>query len=884
MDPLLLLTDIVPRIKVPKNAELELEIRYNVDERKPGGNRRDKFSPVESVRLLKNIITDHLAKGSSCSIEQSINFVSDENNIKQMIFVNGVQDKSLMSHYEKERIIQPMQVEGSPSYKLTLSFEKKLPEFSVKSCQSARIKLRFSIELDNWRIDITLVKLVQTMSNPQDLKSGKSKMLFKLSVDDFVAKAPWAIANHVELELEYTGDHKLLTPEHIVNAVGEIDKYVDGAKSSSVANADANADVNADVNADLGDTSDYQNKIYEIAKLIKPKQANKFKSRFGLKQLSNQVIEMDKNMFVNKLMPDITNYYITDKVDGKRSVILIDKTGTWAVSNVLERLGDGLPNTYVLDGEFYEESGMYYLFDVLVYKSKNVTYQSFSTRLQLFDDVVTVTKGITGLKVQLKRFIRLTKRFNNQIKELNSKPKPYETDGYVFTPGDGTYDKMVVYKGKPIDKLSVDFLMKKCPQKLLGVRPYMANGKTLYLLFSGISKQVYGKLQMEMLKQYDSIFPHINKYYLPDYFPIQFQPSDMRFAYLYWGDDDKLDGEIGEFVIANPTAPVADYRWKLLRTRDDRKVELARGNYFGNNYKVAEMTWLSYQNPLNFEELDVEDAGYFQESESTVHKESRSFNSFVKSQIFAQFKGTVHVMDIASGKGQDLFRYASHEMKEVLFVEIDKTALMELISRKHDYSKDRKSRGSMHVMTQQLDLNQPYKTNIGKLDDSRIPIPPAGFDLIVCNFALHYLIGSKPAINNIAKFISSYLKPGGRFVFTAFDGQDVVDLIGEDKEWKSDIPGKFHIKSKYTGDIIQPFGQKIDVLLPFSKDAYYTEYLVNIEYLESVFGKLNIILETDQSFSEFLPGYKNANRMDEDDKLYTGLYHYYCFYKNKPKK
>jgi ubiquinone/menaquinone biosynthesis C-methylase UbiE len=863
-DPVLDLANVFPKINIPKNTELELEIRYNLDERKPGGSRRDKLSTVKAINVLKRIITHHLTKGSNCSIEQSINFITADNRIKQLVFIDGVQDKAQLKHYQKTKLINAIQVMGTPSYKFTLSFEKAIGVFPTRDCSGARIKLRFSIELDVWRIDITLVKPIDSLSNPHVLKSSKTKMLFSLPINQFVEKAPWVFASHVELELEYIGEHTAFVPKHITSILDDIDVFIDAGVSGST-----------------NSYSEYQNKLFEIAEYIKPKRANMFKHKFGLKQLSNQVIEMDKNIFVNKVLPFIENYWITDKVDGKRSLIFINKTGTWAINDTATRIGEGLPSVYIFDTEYYEEHEAYYIFDVMVVAGKVNTGESFRARLQRFPDMIKATNNIDGFDLRIKPFIRLTKKFYDQIKQLDEGKKPYETDGYVFTHNDGTYDKMVTYKGKPIDKLSVDFFVKKCPQQLLGVRPYIAGNKNLYILFSGISKQVYGKLQMEVMDRYDSIFPHINKRYLPEYFPIQFQPSDFRFAYLYWGVEENLDGEVGEFVISNPNAPVANYKWKLLRTRDDRKVELARGNYFGNNYKVAEMTWLSYQNPLDFSDPDLQNTGYFQESDSTLHKQSRAFNSFVKSQIFEQHKNTQHVMDIASGKGQDLFRYASNCMSEVMFVEIDKTAIMELISRKHDYSKDDKKRGSMHIMTQQLNLNQPFNDNIAKLSNSSLPIPPSGFDLIVCNFALHYLIGTKNAIVNIGKFINTYLKPGGRFIFTAFDGQDIVDLLEESGDWKSYTPGKFHIKRSYTGNTLQLAGQKIEVLLPFSKNTYYTEYLVNIEYIETLFAKFNLTLETDQSFSEFIPSYKSSNKMDNDDKLYTGLYHYYSFYKTK---
>ena len=73
---------------------------------------------------------------------------------------------------------------------------------------------------------------------------------------------------------------------------------------------------------------------------------------------------------------------------------------------------------------------------------------------------------------------------------------------------------------------------------------------------------------------------------------------------------------------------------------------------------------------------------YFQEHDNHLQKASRNYNSFVKSELFKKFKNTQWVMDLASGKGQDLFRYSTSKMKNVIFLEIDKMALGELAKTK----------------------------------------------------------------------------------------------------------------------------------------------------------------------------------------------------------
>lgn len=850
-----------PLIKVPAGSTLELEARYSIDERKKESSRVKRWSPHETITIAKNIITRLADK--KCTVEQTINFIkqADARNaqhIKQVKFINGEQQKDLQLHYMKVPIMKPIlflynATENNPQFKLTASFEKTIDSFDLAQCSKARIKLRYSIELGVWRLDITLIKNLETLINTADIKHAKTTMLYKLSVDEFVAKAPWDKADSIEFEMEFIGKRTELNMAAMVQVADLIKDYTAGDTT--------------DDTTDDTIPNDYQAAIFAIAKYLVPKKANLFRSKFGMKQLSNQVIELDKNTYLRDLVAGITNYYITDKVDGKRTIVYVEAGQVYFVNDTLEKKTTAVPSVYIFDCELYESA--VYIFDVMVFDGKSLVDLPFSDRLKYFAKSVALFDFMKE-----KQFIKLTENYRKQITDLKAVDKPYHTDGIILTPGDGRYCTMQVYKYKPIDKLSIDFLIKKCPQKLLGIKPYMAApGQTLYLLFCGINRFVFKKLNLNLVKYYSDVFPAINMRNPPDYFPIQFDPSNRGYAYCFTSEDSNLDGQVGEFRYRDG--------WELMKIRADRMVEVQRGNYFGNNYRIAEATWLSYGNPLVIENIK-DSSVYFQVHESELHKASRNFNRYAVSQNFETFKGTPTVMDLASGKGQDLFRYANFNMGQTaaLFVEIDATALMELTARKHDFANNKSIAASMKVFTQNLDLNASYKTNIGHITDSQLELP-VGFDLVMCNFAMHYFLESDSSITNITKFISHYLKPGGRFCFTAFDGEAVAQLLKEHAgQWDSAIPNKFSIKKEYSGDALQTSGQKISVMLPFTAGGYYSEWLVNIDYLEKKFEAAGMTLEINKSFAEYHAGY-GRNKLDADDILYTGLYHTYIFYKTK---
>ncbi len=860
----------IGRIQPQNGAKVEIEIRYFIDERKRADIYCNTYNTEKTIDIAKKVIAKYKDKPSS--ISQTINFIGNEN-IKQMSFLNGEQQKDKLTHYRKERIIRPMLLTHNtlPMYRFSASFETPIPEFSIASATMARIRLRYTIIIsDEWQLDLTLVKQISDFSNPIKLKSAKTQMFFAIDTKTFAEKAPWNLADIIEFELEYIGDNFTL------DSLAEANNIFDFIRDREVTKTDSTA---------------YQNAIYQVAKLIRPQHAYRFQTKDGIKQLSNQVIELTKNTFLTDLVEHITDYYITDKIDGARAILYIVDNRCSVITKELTTFTlTGNKGTYILDCEEYEVdkensdgSKVYYIFDVMMFNGHSQVNFPFETRLKLFEKAAALSD-----KLRVKPFVKLTAKFQAQISEFKKaqKNKPYETDGIILTPAAGKYVDMQVYKYKPLEKLSIDFVIKKCPDKLLGISPYIARkNQTLYLLFTGMRRDTFKQLKLSFIRNYEDIFPGVDTKHLPDYFPYQFQPSDHLFAYLYWDQNTELDGVVGEFVCEAclHSKDVTENLWTLHKIRTDRNVEVERGNYFGNNFRIAENIWMSYKDPLIIEEIDSSQL-YFQQHDNILQKASRNFNSFVKGQIFEQFKNTEWAIDIASGKGQDLFRYTQHSFKNLVFLEIDNTALLELIRRKFEL----RNTNPMNVQVHQIDMTHDYNQNIKTLSND-LYLPSTGVDLIVCNFAFHYFLKNTKSLKNVISFINHYLKPGGRFVFTAYDAKKIVQLLNENDGDYKIIKGddvKYGIKKEYKTTLLEPIGQQIGVLLPFSKNTYYLEYLVNIDFIASEFEKYGFTLEINQSFGEYLDVYKKQKErgyqeMDADDKKYSSLYHYYCFYKKK---
>ena len=139
--------------------------------------------------------------------------------------------------------------------------------------------------------------------------------------------------------------------------------------------------------------------------------------------------------------------------------------------------------------------------------------------------------------------------------------------------------------------------------------------------------------------------------------------------------------------------------------------------------------------------------------------------------------------------------------------------------------------------------------------------------------------------------LDNLLAPGGTFIFTAFNGLKVFNLLKLESD-KNSVKWELHndngeliysIKKRYRSKTFTGINQKIDVLLPFS-DTYYTENLINTDILDEELSNKNIKLVESNSFKEYLCKYSEDkeylhNRLTDIDMKYISLYSIYVYKK-----
>jgi hypothetical protein len=186
----------------------------------------------------------------------------------------------------------------------------------------------------------------------------------------------------------------------------------------------------------------------------------------------------------------------------------------------------------------------------------------------------------------------------------------------------------------------------------------------------------------------------------------------------------------------------------------------------------------------------------------------------------------------------------------------------------------------MQVYTVHRDLTSPADDTVTIL---RPFIKENNVGLIVCNFAIHYMITDIDKLNNFIRMVRGIASKGTIFYFTTMCGQSVIRLLGEGNEWKAHQNGalKYHIMKKFKGNTLADMGQTISTKMPFS-DQLYDENLVNVELVNNQFIKYGFKLIASENFSVFFSRMKKDNQrvfdlLSNDDKTFVSLYRYSLF-------
>ncbi len=234
----------------------------------------------------------------------------------------------------------------------------------------------------------------------------------------------------------------------------------------------------------------------------------------------------------------------------------------------------------------------------------------------------------------------------------------------------------------------------------------------------------------------------------------------------------------------------------------------------------------------------------------------RKFHNWIKLQLILKLNNSRNVLDVACGRGGDLFKWAKAKIKNVTAFDSDNASIYE--KTKFDgaikrYSGMKSIPNMPKVLFWNISATNPKILNIlNSKDNNRI------YDAVSCQFSMHYFVKE---IDIVLNMISNKLIKGGLFIGTATDG----DLIKQNGNIDNDIL-KINIISEemYTFDMISRNTKRETY---FQINGISTEYFLHKSVLINKCKEYNLELVSILNFQEWNKRYNGPNLSKNEEMI-----------------
>ena len=634
-------------------------------------------------------------------------------------------------------------------------------------------------------------------------------------------------------------------------------------------------------------TSFYRQKKYYNKRRYMAKLPEKYRELINVEWAKPSVLS---NSVLQIIPLDKFNY--SEKIDGVHTYLLIFEGKIYDVTNNKKNFSNiyqidkykfkemKFSGDCIIETEYYENK--YYIFDVYYLNGVDYSEKFLHERLNSINEYLDEL----GPSFKIKKFYEITDI--NELLEYIKKDKSPEgnnIDGIILQRIDKPYFQQGYdfnsYKLKPLHLNTVDFLLKY--NRALNYFELYLQGyyekyykqnmkklpkdKDIYSLNNfekPISKRYYYHYQnKKILIYFDSPFyPNLGKLILTEnwnkqgYSPDQIeQINDLvkkmkRKPYDY-------NNAIVELSLTN------DKKWVPFRERRDK--------IFPNSYRVG----LSNVSVI-FDPIKPSESIYFQkdltmseEKLDIIHKINQTYRKYI---IETYIKGkNTSIIDLCGGRGADEFNLYSNGVSNFFVIDNDTTALKRYFDRTFNINNkkyeslttnnNQKSNWiNINFLKHKLDKN--YDEILQDLN-SRYEFYKREVDIVLMNYAIHYLCDDVDKIKQLGQFVKKVLSKNGIFLITYYDGDEIMKTM---KNGAARL-GPFDIK------IIKQEKDATVAKMPMptikgGKDIYAEEPLVKkqtIKFLEEylykneeffVYDRCKEFIDEIEGYNEFIDYYK----------------------------
>ena len=519
------------------------------------------------------------------------------------------------------------------------------------------------------------------------------------------------------------------------------------------------------------------------------------------------------NSVLQSIPLDKFNY--SEKIDGVHTYLLIYDKKVYNVTN-----NDNLSSIYkidesnikemkfsgdcIIETEFYKN--IYYIFDVYYLNGVDYSKKFLKERLDSINNYLDEL----GSSFKLKKFYEI-QDINELLEYIKNEKSPdgNDIDGIILQRIDKQYFQeenfeFYTYKFKPLHLNTVDFLLKynnkfkhyelyllgRYKQNYLNNMKKLPKEKDIYRLNSNFRRPI---AHHKFINDYEKILIYFDSPFYPNLGIMK--PEEN------WNKEDYSDNHIKEIddlikdMNQNPyyyndtiveLSLTNDKKWVPLRVRKDKKEP--------NSYRVG----LSNVSII-FDQIKPLNNIYFQrnitmsqDKLNIIHQINQTFRKFIIEKYINKYgksgpNSYSSVIDLCGGRGADELNLFYNGVSNFFVIDRDTTALKRYFDRSFNIhniqyepliKKDKYIRKPSWINLNFLNhnLDKDYE-NIMKDLNSRYEFRNKDIDIVLMNFAIHYLCDEEIKLIRLAEFVKEVLYKHGIFIITYFDGDEILKKV-----------------------------------------------------------------------------------------------------------
>ena len=523
----------------------------------------------------------------------------------------------------------------------------------------------------------------------------------------------------------------------------------------------------------------------------------------------------------------LNDFVWLEKTDGLHTNIIIFDNSLYDIrKNEVHKLMDipiplsqkkSITNSQtVLDTELYEDK--YYVFDASMIEGEDISSLSFINRMNkantfiqslnsLFSSSTSISSSSTSTS-PTSPFSIIPTFIIKEFKEVTSLPELVQfVNTTAISPHTGNKIDGVIFQrvSVPYFETPTCFKLKRKVMNTIDFKIfYVEDSKSFYLyLYGSYNDILKNRKLLPRINPLSIKHTHVNlkSSRLPKslyvLFSSPYEEGLHEFVPRYdWDTEGYFENDIEEInelmssILENPNSfngaivemSLANDGWVPLRLRNDKQ--------FSNGYSIGISNSSVIFNPIlgdsNYSPYFAKKFAFDESVLSAYHDVNKIIRKYIIEHSINPLQRKITVLDLAGGRGADELNLYHSGAYSIFAADADKDALVQYVERTpktptldHTFLLDTSK--NIEHMPKSILINAIHaylsENNDSIIDDikSRNEYPKDGFDVILMNYAIHYLCHKRQCIKALKDLIKAVLKPDGLFIFSCFDGDSILN-------------------------------------------------------------------------------------------------------------